>query len=102
MKYADLHINFILGRRQHLNQAVPFADCNGLLMWCPVCTGRDGHPIRLWQPHAPPDLTPLPGRWTFVGTGADDLTLVAGSSSVHCTEGCGAHFYIRSGQVIMA
>jgi hypothetical protein len=73
---------------------------------CPKCFAANGgnvgtHGVICWRPHVPQDVTPNPGRWEMQGTGYDDLTLVAGSSSVLLTGGCAAHFYVRNGAIEM-
>src|SRR5574342_554084 len=65
----------------------PFAEADGIIFLCPKCfvanKGPIGtHSVICWRPHVPQTTTPVPGRWEFQGTGFDDLTLVAGSSSV--------------------
>lgn len=80
-------------------------EADGLSFLCPVCfianAGPVGtHSIMCWRPRISQDVSPKPGRWEFEGTGLDDLTLVAGSSSILLTgPGCGAHFYIRNGEI---
>jgi hypothetical protein len=85
---------------------VSFADADGIYFLCPKCFAE--HPDRVgvhgiicWRPRVPPDIKPNPGRWEFTGTGLDDLSLVAGSSSVLLTGGCCAHFHVTNGQIIM-
>lgn len=80
-------------------------EADGLQFDCPLCYVNNGwssigvHSIICWEPNVPQTTSPNPGRWTMTGTSLDDLTLVAGSSSIHLTgEGCGAHFHIRNGQ----
>lgn len=81
------------------------AEADGLLFLCPVCfranAGSVGtHSVICWQPKVPAHITPGPGRWNFEGTGLADLTLVAGSSSILLSgPGCGAHFFIRNGEI---
>lgn len=81
------------------------ADADGIWLDCPVCFQANGgpvgtHAIICWRPRVPAEVFPKPGRWEFEGTGIDDLTLVAGSSSILLTgEGCGAHFHIRNGGI---
>lgn len=82
-------------------------DADGIRFLCPVCyeqnKGSIGtHSIICWQPHIPQTYSPKPGRWKFLGTSFNDLTLQAGSSSILLTSGCNAHFYIRNGQVTNA
>jgi len=43
---------------------------------------------------------PIPGRWEFIGTSFENLSLVAGSSSIQLTSGCMAHFTITNGDII--
>jgi hypothetical protein len=80
-------------------------DADGVLFCCPKCFKTNGgpvgtHAVLCWRPRVPADVDPKPGRWEFEGTSLDDLTLVAGSSSVLLTgPGCGAHFHIRSGVI---
>jgi hypothetical protein len=69
------------------------------------------HGVICWQPHVPQTMPPVPGRWKFMGTGYNDLTLVAGSSSIllTCTckpkpgeppcKCCKAHFFIKNGNI---
>jgi hypothetical protein len=56
--------------------------------------------VLCWQPHVPQTIHPIPGRWRFVGTGYDDLSLVAGSSSIALKSGCKAHFFVRDGNIV--
>lgn len=89
-------------------EMVDFAQADGVMFLCPVCfvanSGRDGtHQIICWRPHVPQTIEPIPGRWEFEGNGAADLSLVAGSSSVHLTKSpCGAHFFVRGGEIVLA
>jgi len=80
---------------------------DGLLFLCPVCMAnnrmddRGVHSILCWTPSVPPSMSPGPGRWRIEGTGYDDLSLVAGSSSVFLSGagGCQAHFFVRHGEI---
>jgi len=82
------------------------AEADGICFVCPKCLQdasmhRPGvHSVICWRPQVLQTTSPTPGRWEFEGTGIDDLTLVAGSSSVLLTSGCGAHFYVRNGEII--
>jgi hypothetical protein len=81
-----------------------FPEADGIFFLCPVCfvtnQGRVGtHGIICWKPHVPQTMPPGPGRWDFQGTGLQDLTLVAGSSSILLKGGCNAHFFIRNGEI---
>lgn len=80
-------------------------EAEGIMFRCPKCFAAKGpigtHYVLCWRPRVPPDVDPKPGRWEFEGTGVDDLTLTAGSSSILLTgPGCQAHFFIRSGAIV--
>lgn len=80
------------------------AQADGIMFLCPKCFAANGgprgtHSIICWQPKVPQTIEPKPGRWSLVGTGLDDLTLVAASSSILLTSGCQAHFFIRNGKI---
>lgn len=80
------------------------SSADGVMFLCPKCFQANGgsvgtHSIICWRPRVPDDVAPKPGRWELVGTGIDDLTLVAGSSSILLTGGCCAHFFIRNGSI---
>ena len=81
-----------------------FTDADGVMFLCPKCwlanAGPVGtHGIICWRPRVPAGVRPGPGRWEFQGTSLDDLTLVAGSSSVRLDGGCNAHFHVRGGSI---
>lgn len=79
---------------------------HGIEFLCPACfTKNNGpvgtHAIICWDPSISQDHHPKPGRWQLVGTSFDDLTLVAGSSSISLpTADCKAHFFIRNGDIV--
>lgn len=111
MKLTDLEAKFI--RRGDSPGAFRIDDsisgAEGVFFLCPVCFANNGnsnigvHSVICWSPAVPLDIEPGPGRWELIGTGVADLTLKAGSSSVHLTgAGCGAHFFIRSGEIVPA
>jgi len=80
---------------------------HGIEFLCPICFRKNGgpvgtHAIICWDPSIPQTQQPTPGRWNLVGTSFEDLTLVAGSSSVRLIGGCDAHFFIRDGAIIGA
>jgi anti-sigma factor ChrR (cupin superfamily) len=83
-------------------------EADGIFFLCPKCWMGNGgrregvHQILCWQPNVPQDVHPVPGRWKFEGTSFEDLTLVAGSSSVALVGGCEAHFWIRNGEISFA
>ena len=81
-------------------------EADGVRMLCPKCyadppVGPVGtHSLICWSPKVSQDHAPKPGRWELFGTSLDDLTLIAGSSSVLLQGGCGAHFFVRAGRII--
>jgi hypothetical protein len=92
---------------EHWVHVDTIAEAHGIMFLCPQCFGEDPpgpvgcHMMICWRPFVPPHVTPKPGRWELVGTGLDDLTLVAGSSSIKITGGCNAHFFVGGGAVSM-
>lgn len=80
-------------------------EADGLTLLCPLCYKNNGnsnigtHSIMVYQPHVSQAHAPTGGRWKFVGTGLNDLSLVAGSSSILLNGGCRAHFFIRNGVI---
>lgn len=80
-------------------------EADGIRFLCPRCWETNGgsvgtHSVICWRPRVGPDRSPKPGRWDMVGTSYADLSLVAGSSSVHLTgPGCGAHFHVTAGDI---
>lgn len=90
-------------------QVRTLSKANGIMFVCPLCFLNNGkkregvHSVICWDPSVPQTTDPVPGRWNLLGTGFEDLTLQAGSSSIHLTgEGCGWHGYIRDGNVTNA
>ena len=89
-----------------VHEPCALADCDGIMFLCPKCFAENGgprgtHVVICWRPRVPPDVDPKPGRWEIVGSSFDDLSLVAGSSSVLLRGGCNAHFFIEKGAVRM-
>lgn len=83
-------------------------EADGVMFLCPKCfedppIGPVGtHSVICWSPKVSQDHAPKPGRWNLVGTGIDDLELVAGSSSVQIVGGCNVHFLVRAGRIVPA
>ncbi len=109
MKLVDLDPKFLTRiDDQHSRQHDDIARADGVMFLCPKCLsqstrGKIGvHWCICWSPSVPQTTHPVPGRWTLVGTGYHDLSLVAGSSSVALLGGCHAHFFIRNGEIIGA
>lgn len=79
---------------------------DGIEFLCPVCFKKNGgkvgtHAIICWRPHVPQSVPPTPGRWEFQGSGYNNLTLFAGSSSILLTSAeCKAHFHITNGEIV--
>ena len=108
MKLTDLEPQFLKVMSEHEFKCVDdIKDADGIMFLCPVCfkknnddSGRGVHSINCWQPHVPQNIHPILGRWNFLGTGYNDLTLKNGSSSVLLNGGCNAHFWITNGEII--
>ena len=78
---------------------------DGVHFLCPTCFAQNGGPvgthlILCWTPEAPKDMPPGPGSWSMSGTGYNDLTLSASSSSICIPTGCKAHFFVRDGEIV--
>jgi hypothetical protein len=107
MRLTELEPQF-LKRSGNVHEYVSIADADGIFFLCPACfaanKGNVGtHGIICWQPHVPQTESPGPGRWSFQGTGYEDLTLVAGSSSILLNGApCKAHFYVRNGEIVLS
>jgi hypothetical protein len=103
MKLLELEPKFLKLITEVLWQTgVSFQEADGIEFLCPKCflKGRIGcHMVVCWKPHVPQTVRPTPGRWELHGSGFDDLTLVAKSSSIKITSGCLAHFFIRNGNI---
>ncbi len=109
MRLADLDPEFLQYEARegrvfhHVVDAI--ADAHGIMFLCPKCFVANGGPVRThrvicWQPgKVPDDAKPGPGRWTLAGTNFDDLSLVAGSSSVLLQGGCRWHGFVQDGSV---
>lgn len=113
-RFADLEPSFLRFETNDFSSKVfqmqdAIAGAHGVMFVCPKCYvscgGRAGaHSIICWTPAVPQTVSPQPGRWAMQGTGYNDLTLVAGSSSVLLLGpgGCQAHFFVRDGRVLAA
>ncbi len=85
------------------------AQAHGVMFLCPKCYQENGgavgtHRVICWSRSrgVPDEAQPKPGRWPLLGTGLDDLTLDGdppGTASVLLTNGCGAHFFVKNGEV---
>jgi hypothetical protein len=85
---------------------VALEQADALMFLCPKCFAENGGPRGTHRVICNRPRVPLregiyvgPGRWEFQGTGIDDLSLVAGSSSVLLLGGCNAHFFVRNGAI---
>lgn len=89
----------------HFQEVDKKEDADGVEFLCPVCFEKNGgsvgtHGVICWEPSVPQDTDPTPGRWTMQGTSLDDLTLVAGSSSIFLNKApCQAHFFVQNGKI---
>jgi hypothetical protein len=111
MRLTELEPRFlkIVDERTFRTDVDAVAEADGVMFVCPLClknaamTRPGVHSVICWRPHVPQTVTPGPGRWDFSGTGFGDLTLTAGSSSISLTgPGCGAHFFITNGEILLA
>jgi hypothetical protein len=80
-------------------------EADGVQFLCPKCFAKNNgpvgtHSVLCWAPHVPQTINPTPGRWKLEGTSYEDLSLVAGSSSVALLGGCAWHGYITKGEAI--
>ena len=89
MRLTDLSPKFLkrLDDKSWRHDIEKVEDADGLEFLCPACFRKNGgivgtHAVICWSPSVPQTTFPTPGRWTMVGTGFHDLSLVAGSSSV--------------------
>jgi hypothetical protein len=105
MKLSDLEPRFLQIVDERHNQFVErIEQADGVMFLCPKCFNGSPvgvHYVICWRPHVGQEHPPTPGRWEFRGTGMENLSLVAGSSSVLLTAGCRAHFYVRQGEIEM-
>ena len=106
MRLTELEPEFLklTGDPRTYRRDATFADCDGLWFLCPLCWlvngGRKGtHGIICWKPHVPQSFPPIPGRWSQAGSGFNDLSLVAGSSSIALGGGCQWHGFVQNGEV---
>lgn len=82
---------------------VQMQDADGVMFLCPKCFAANGgsvgtHRVICNRPRVPQSPKRVgPGRWEFVGTSMDDLSLVAGSSSVKLLGGCEWHGFVKNG-----
>jgi hypothetical protein len=110
MKLTDLDPRFVKwDDDSHFHYVDTISESDGVIFLCPLCFQNNAgsdigvHSVLCWRPNIPQSTSPKPGRWDFQGTGYNDLTLVAGSSSILLTGdgGCKAHFYIQGGEIRM-
>lgn len=94
------------GDRHYYHKVETVEEADGVGFLCPLCFKNNGgnvgtHLVMCWRPKMPLDIGLTgPGRWELVGSNFDNLSLVAGSSSVQLQGGCNAHFTITNGEVI--
>ena len=107
MKLSELEPQFMkVVTAKRFQNVDTIEEADGVMFLCPKCFKENGgpvgtHRVLCWRPRVSQEIPPTPGRWEFKGTGYDDLTLVAGSSSIFLTgEGCGAHFFVKNGEIV--
>lgn len=107
MNLIDLEPQFLKNTDSVTHRIVDSIEqADGIMFLCPKCFKEKGtkigvHSIICWNPSVPQIVNPTVGRWRFIGTGYNDLTLTAGSSSIKIENGCKAHFFITNGQIRM-
>ena len=107
MRLTELNAEFLKIISENSYKRVDSVEeSDGIIFLCPTCfianKGSVGtHSIICWRPHVPQSMPPTPGRWEFHGTGLNDLSLVAGSSSILLSnpDGCKAHFFVTNGEI---
>lgn len=108
MKLSELEPRFMrVAEPGRLWQEVDtLAEAQGVQFLCPKCFEANGgavgtHSVLCWflGRGVLDDEDPKPGRWEPVGTGLQDLSLRAGSSSILLTSGCCWHGYVTDGEV---
>lgn len=102
----ELEARFLKREDSHSFKNVDtLSEADGVIFLCPKCFLANGgskgtHGVICWNPSVPQDTSPTPGRWNLVGSSLDDLSLVAGSSSVQLNGGCSAHFHVTNGSIV--
>lgn len=103
MRLSLLEARFIkyLSDREYL-RVDTIAEATGVQFLCPKCFQANKGPIGThmvicWDPSVPQSMGPRPGRWKLVGTSLEDLTLIAGSSSILLSGPCAWHGYVTNG-----
>jgi hypothetical protein len=86
------------------------ANAQGIRFLCPLCFSKNGgptgtHQVICWSRArgTPDDVHPLPGRWTFEGSGFENLTFngdpPGGARSIQLSGGCNWHGFITNGEI---
>ena len=81
-------------------------EADGVWFLCPSCYirnqgGRGTHGVIYWRTHVPEEIEPGPVRWSFAGTGIDDLTLHPQNTNSQLREECQLHFFVHMGRVYL-
>jgi hypothetical protein len=104
LKDLDARFQRIVEPGKRYKEVDNIQDAHGIMFLCPKCFqanngGVGTHSVICWFKGrgVSDDENPKPGRWEAVGTGLNDLTLKAGSSSILLTGGCQWHGFIRNG-----
>jgi len=110
MRLTDLEPSWLkLIDEKSYQTNVSMAEAQGLLFLCPLCFAKNGgavgtHGIICWSRSrgVPDSQDPKPGRWTFEGTGFEDLTVngdpPGNARSILLLGGCGWHGFITNGE----
>lgn len=110
MRLSELDPRFVRWKEGGSIQTVEaIGEAQGLWFLCPKCflenKGPVGtHAVVCWSENrgTPPDVRPLPGRWTISGSGLHDVTLSGEngkSGSVLLTDGCRWHGFVTNGEI---
>lgn len=96
--------------RGHRRGEADIETAQGFMFLCPLCFERNGgpagtHSVIVWSRSrgVPDSQVPGPGRWTWQGTGFEDLTVHgdppgnARSIDLSGGAGCGWHGFITNG-----
>ncbi len=83
---------------------VAFAEAHGVSFLCPGCFSRNGGPLGTHQVivcfagrDVPSTFLPGIARWSFSGSGIDDLTV---TPSVLVGGGCAWHGFVQNGAIV--
>lgn len=107
VRLAQLDPHFVIlipGTKPMLKRVGSIELADGLGFLCPKCwrdsLGKSTVRVLVWQPLKVPEAAlPGPGRWAIVGTGVDDLSLLARAPVIDPSHGCGWRGVVELGLV---